>query len=86
MKKLYAILFSLPLLTLAQNNVSFAVDMNNYSGTFTTVYVSGDFNSWGGTTNALSDADADGVWTGERISSFDAVICNNMVKNRPKSA
>ena len=38
--------------------------MNNYSGTFTNVYVSGTFNDWSGDGNPLSDDDSDGVWTG----------------------
>ncbi|MFK7979346.1 MAG: family 16 glycosylhydrolase, partial [Saprospiraceae bacterium] len=44
--------------------VTFAVDMNSHSGTFTTVYVSGTFNNWSGDANSLSDVDGDGVWTG----------------------
>jgi len=57
MKKLYALAAALFIggVAVAQNDVSFAVDMNNYSGTFTTVYVSGDFNSWSGNSNALSE-------------------------------
>ncbi|MFT6865403.1 MAG: PKD repeat protein [Cyclobacteriaceae bacterium] len=43
-------------------NVTFKVDMNDYSGAFTTVYVSGSFNGWSGDANPLSDADVDGVW------------------------
>ena len=42
----------------------FSVDMNNYGGAFTTVYVSGEFNGWCGDCNPLSDADMDGVWEG----------------------
>lgn len=45
-----------------QNTVTFQVDMNDYAGSFTTVYVSGDFNSWSGNANALSDPNMDGVW------------------------
>ncbi len=44
--------------------VTFAVDMNAHSGSFTTVYVSGAFNNWSGDANPLTDADGDGVWTG----------------------
>ncbi len=44
--------------------VNFAVDMNDYAGSFTTVYVSGIFNSWSGNASPLSDSDGDGVWTG----------------------
>ncbi len=45
-------------------NVTFQVDMNQYADPFTTVYVSGAFNGWSGNSNALEDADGDGVWTG----------------------
>ena len=55
------------------NNVSFAVDMNDYTGSFTTVYVSGDFNSWSGNGNALSDSDGDGVWTGTIPIAADSI-------------
>ena len=44
--------------------VTFAVDMNSYNDTFSQVYVSGQFNSWSGTADSLSDSDSDGVWTG----------------------
>ena len=51
--------------------VSFAVDMNSYPDTFSQVYVSGQFNSWSGIANPLTDSDGDGIWTG----TFD--IMNN---------
>ena len=75
MKKLYALAAVLFIggAAVAQNDVSFAVDMNNYSGTFTTVYVSGDFNSWSGNANALSDSDNDGVWTGTISVTADSI-------------
>jgi 1,4-alpha-glucan branching enzyme len=38
--------------------------MNQYSGTYTNVYVSGTLNSWSGNSNQLSDADGDGVYEG----------------------
>jgi len=44
--------------------VTFAVDMNSYNDTFSQVYVSGQFNSWSGIADSLSDSDGDGVWTG----------------------
>ena len=43
-------------------NVTFSVDMNNYSGTFTTVNINGIFNGWCGACNPLADSDGDGVW------------------------
>lgn len=44
-------------------DVTFTVDMNDYAGSFTQVYVSGTFNDWSDVSNPLSDADGDGVWT-----------------------
>ncbi len=44
------------------NDVTFKVNMNDYTGTFTTVYVSGTFNGWSGNANSLTDANADGIW------------------------
>ncbi len=46
----------------AQNNITFKVDMNNYTGTYTQVYVSGSFNAWSGTANPMSDTDGDGIY------------------------
>ncbi len=46
-----------------QYNVSFSVNMNQYVGTFTTVYVSGTFNGWCADCNPLDDADLDGIWS-----------------------
>jgi len=43
-------------------NVTFQVDMSNYVGAYTTVYVSGSFNSWGGGNNALTDQ-GNGIWS-----------------------
>lgn len=45
-------------------DVTFSVDMNEYSGVFSTVFVSGTFNDWSGEANPLEDADGDGVWEG----------------------
>ena len=44
-------------------DITFNVDMNDYSDAFTTAYVSGTFNSWSGDANPMTDADGDGVWT-----------------------
>ena len=43
-------------------SIGFRVDMRNYSGSFTQVYVSGSFNGWSGDANPMSDANADGIW------------------------
>ena len=44
--------------------VSFAVNMNSYPDTFSQVYVSGQFNSWSGIWDSLTDVDGDNIWTG----------------------
>ncbi len=49
--------------TVRDYDVTFSVDMNEYTDAFTTVYVSGSFNGWNGTANPMEDADGDGVWT-----------------------
>jgi len=43
---------------------TFCVDMNNFSGSFTTAFISGTFNAWCGGCNPLSDEDGDGIWCG----------------------
>ena len=48
-----------------KNNVSFKVDMKNYTGaSYAAVYINGNYNAWCGSCNALADADKDGVWEG----------------------
>lgn len=46
------------------NDVTFQVDMNNVTSSFTNVYVSGTVNNWSGNSNQLTDPDSDGVYTG----------------------
>jgi polyisoprenoid-binding protein YceI len=46
----------------AQNDVTFKVDMNEFTGDFTEVQLNGTFNSWCGDCNPMSDDDQDGVW------------------------
>ena len=43
-------------------NITFQVDMNDYTGSFTTVHLNGTFNNWCGSCNPLTDANNDGVW------------------------
>ncbi len=43
-------------------DVTFSVDMNSYTESFTQPYVSGTFNDWSADANPLSDDDLDGVW------------------------
>ena len=45
-------------------NVTFQVDMNNVTASYTNVYVSGTVNNWSGNSNQLTDPDGDGVYTG----------------------
>ena len=47
------------------SDVTFSVDMNDVTSSFTNVYVSGTMNSWGGTSNQLTDPDGDGVYEGD---------------------
>jgi hypothetical protein len=49
----------------AVRKVGFKVNMNNYTGNFDKVYLSGSFNSWSGDANPLKDEDLDGIWEGE---------------------
>ncbi len=46
------------------NDVTFQVDMNNVTASFTNVYVSGTVNGWSGNSNQLTDPDGDGVYSG----------------------
>ncbi|RMG81544.1 MAG: T9SS C-terminal target domain-containing protein [Bacteroidetes bacterium] len=48
----------------SEGDITFSVDMNGYTDPFTTVYVSGTFNTWSGDANPLEDPDGDGIWTG----------------------
>jgi hypothetical protein len=45
----------------ASSNVTLSVDMSNYTGSFTTVNVNGDFNGWCGACNPLTDMGS-GIW------------------------
>ena len=45
-----------------QNDVTFKVDMNDYTGTFTEIQLNGTFNAWCGACNPMSDDNADGIW------------------------
>ena len=78
MKKLYSFL-SIGLLSLSAigqstQDVTFKVDMNNYTGAaFTSVYVNGTFNGWAGSTNPLTDANKDGVWEGTVNIKADSI-------------
>lgn len=47
----------------AAYNVGFQVDMNQYTGAFTTPEVNGEFNGWCGNCTPMSDPDGDGIWS-----------------------
>lgn len=49
----------------AMRTVHFSVDMNQYTESFDSVYVSGTFNNWSGNANPLSDPEFDGIWEGD---------------------
>lgn len=44
-------------------NITFNVDMTGLTGTFTNLYVSGQFNNWSGNANELTDPDGDNVFS-----------------------
>ncbi|WP_430408679.1 T9SS type A sorting domain-containing protein [Kordia sp.] len=44
------------------HNTTFSVDMSGYGASFTTVYISGQFNGWDGTSNPLADIGG-GIWS-----------------------
>lgn len=45
------------------SNVTFSVDMQNYTGAaFTGVFLNGTFNNWCGSCNPMTDANADNIW------------------------
>ena len=46
----------------SQFNVTFRVDMNNVTQTFTTPEVNGQFNTWCGGCAPMTDANSDGIW------------------------
>ena len=45
----------------AQNDVTFQVDMSDYSGDFTTIELNGTFNGWCGACNPMTDM-GNGIW------------------------
>ncbi len=64
MKKNYLIFLLLSCIasfSYGQSDVTFQVDMTDYTTSFTTVYVSGTFNSWSGDGNPLTDM-GNGIW------------------------
>ncbi|AXG71400.1 glycogen branching enzyme [Kordia sp. SMS9] len=64
MKKIYfsVVTLLISLTTIAQNDITFNVDMSSYGGSFTTVYLSGEMNGWNGTSNPMTDMGS-GIWS-----------------------
>lgn len=56
------ILLLIPFLGFSQTNVTFQVDLNQYTGSYTQVNLNGDFNNWCGTCAAMTDANSDGIY------------------------
>lgn len=63
MKKLFTLLtlFSASI-AFAQNNVTFRVDLSQYSGSYTQVNLNGSFNNWCGTCAVMTDANNDSIY------------------------
>lgn len=62
MKKFLLLFCLAPFFAFAQNNVTFRLDMSQYTGTFTTPDVAGQFNSFCGGCAPLADPDGDNIW------------------------
>jgi 1,4-alpha-glucan branching enzyme len=63
MNRILLPLFLFPFILFGQTfNVTFQVDMNDYTGSFTTPEVNGQFNSWCGNCAPMSDPDGDNIW------------------------
>jgi len=74
MKKIYALLMlCLPMLGFAQKDVTFIVDMRGYTGSYNGVYVNGDYNSWCGSCNPMSDPEGDSIWTATLPLTADSI-------------
>lgn len=56
------LLVSFGFLQAQTDTVTFQVDLNNYTGSFTTANVNGTFNAWCGACNPMTDANNDGIW------------------------
>lgn len=61
-KLIMLVSFVIPAFLTAQNDVTFRVDMRNYSGSFSTVEVGGSFNQWCGNCAFLEDPDGDDIY------------------------
>jgi hypothetical protein len=74
MKKIYALLMlCLPMLGMAQKDVTFIVDMRGYTGSYNGVFVNGDYNNWCGSCNPMSDPEGDSIWTATLPLTNDSI-------------
>ncbi len=48
--------------TLLSKQITFKVDLNKYTGSFDSVFVSGNFNQWCNNCNPMLDVNKDGLW------------------------
>jgi 1,4-alpha-glucan branching enzyme len=67
--------------TLTNKSVTFNVNMKKYVGSYTNVYVSGNFNGWSGNSNQLTDADNDKIYTGTFNITADSIEYKFTVDN-----
>ena len=49
-------------------DITFNVNMNCYTNSYSTVYITGPFNNWCGDWDPMADNDGDGIWS--RTKSF----------------
>lgn len=57
----------------SKKSVTFNVNMRQFSGSYTNVYVSGDFNGWSGNSNQLTDSDGDKIFSGTFDITKDSI-------------
>ena len=63
----------LPMLGMAQKDVTFIVDMRGYTGSYNGVFVNGDYNNWCGSCNPMSDPEGDSIWTATLPLTNDSI-------------
>ena len=62
MKRLILSILALAITTVFAQNVTFQVDMSEFTGSFTTPELNGTFNGWCGNCTPMTDANSDGIW------------------------
>ena len=61
MRRLILSMLALATTTLFAQNVTFQLDMSEFTGSFTTPELNGTFNAWCGDCAPMTDADMDGI-------------------------